>query len=138
MLRDKIVFSVHENIQQILMRENDLTLQKAIKICKAFEAARSNVQELQLPKPTVVCKVKTSRDQQDQRKSAQCNFCGRDHKRGRFNCLLERNKDCGARNHFNIVCKKKVQSVEQDDDVIRRRRRERAISVWTPYKVKSR
>ena len=47
MLRDKIVFSASGNMQQILLRDDDLDLQKAIKICQSYEQANKQAHEMQ-------------------------------------------------------------------------------------------
>ena len=36
MLRDKIVFSAHGKLQELLLRDNKLTLNNAVSICRAF------------------------------------------------------------------------------------------------------
>ena len=45
MLRDKIVFTVTGKLQELLLREDNLTLEKAIKICRAFEQSNKQVKE---------------------------------------------------------------------------------------------
>ena len=47
MIRDKLVFLVCNKLQQILLREENLTLKKTVQICQAFEMANRNVTELQ-------------------------------------------------------------------------------------------
>ena len=37
MIRDKIVFTVTGKLQKLLLSEDNLTLDKAVKICRAFE-----------------------------------------------------------------------------------------------------
>ena len=46
MLRDKIVFTVSRSLRQVLLRENPLTLNRAIQICRSFDA--SHVQSNQM------------------------------------------------------------------------------------------
>ena len=45
MLRDKIVFTVTGKLQELLLREDNLTLDKAIKIYRAFEQSNRQVKE---------------------------------------------------------------------------------------------
>ena len=45
MLRDKIVFTVTGKLQELLLREDNLTLDKAVKICTAFEQSNRQVKE---------------------------------------------------------------------------------------------
>ena len=60
MIRDKLVFSVCDKLQQILLREENLTLKKAVQIYQAFEMANRNVTELQSPN-TLVNKISRSK-----------------------------------------------------------------------------
>ena len=45
MLRDKIVFTVTGKLQELLLREDNLTLDKAVKICRAFEQSNRQGKE---------------------------------------------------------------------------------------------
>ena len=45
MLRDKIVFTVTGKLQELLPREDNLTLDKAVNICRAFEQSSRLVKE---------------------------------------------------------------------------------------------
>ena len=46
MVRDKIVFSVKGQLQQALLREKNLTLDKCISICRAAEATNQHLLEM--------------------------------------------------------------------------------------------
>ena len=46
MIRDKIVFTVTGKLQELLLREDDLDLVKAIKICRAYEQSNKQVKEM--------------------------------------------------------------------------------------------
>ena len=46
MIRDKIVFTVTGKLQALLLREDDLDLPKAIKICRAYEQSNKQVKEI--------------------------------------------------------------------------------------------
>ena len=45
MLRDKM-FSPHGKLQELLLRDNKLTLDNAVSICRAFELTKRQVQEM--------------------------------------------------------------------------------------------
>ena len=45
MLRDKIVFTLTGILQELLLGEDNLTLDKAVKICRAFERLNRQVKE---------------------------------------------------------------------------------------------
>ena len=47
MIRDKLVFSVCDKLQQILLHEENLTFKKTVQICQPFEMANRNATELQ-------------------------------------------------------------------------------------------
>ena len=46
MLQDKIVFTVTGKLQELLLKEDGLALEKALKICRAFEQSNKHVKEL--------------------------------------------------------------------------------------------
>jgi hypothetical protein len=46
MTRDKIVFTVQGKLQELLLREDKLSLDKAIQICRAYEQSNKHVKEL--------------------------------------------------------------------------------------------
>lgn len=46
MIRDKIVFSTSGKMQQLLLREDELDLRKAIKICQSYEQVNKHIQEM--------------------------------------------------------------------------------------------
>ena len=43
MMRDKIVFAVTGKLQELLLRVNGLTLEKAMKVCRAYEQSTMQV-----------------------------------------------------------------------------------------------
>ena len=45
MMRDKIVFTVTGKLQELLLRVDGLTLEKAVKICRAYEQSNKQVKE---------------------------------------------------------------------------------------------
>ena len=58
MLRDKIVFTVTGKLQELLLREDNLTLDKAVKICRAFE--QSNRKKKEFRESTTLSSSSTS------------------------------------------------------------------------------
>lgn len=59
MIRDKIVFSTTGKMQQLLLRNDELDLRKAIKICQSYEQANKQVQEMNEDKDKQVHKINT-------------------------------------------------------------------------------
>ena len=47
MIRDKIVFSVEGKMQELLLREKDLDLKKAVDICRSYEITSKQKKEIQ-------------------------------------------------------------------------------------------
>ena len=57
MMRDKTVFSVTGKLQELLLQEDKLDLQKCIKICRAFEQSNKHVQEIRDAHENTVHKI---------------------------------------------------------------------------------
>ena len=139
MLRDKIVFSASGKLQELLLREDKLDLEKAIKRSRAYEQSNKHVREIRENKSeTPIHKVEaahtTDRKQEyrsnqkkyvggaRQRQSLpsklkkECSFCGYLHELKKEKCPAwgKTCDACNGRNHFKKMCKK-VNSVEQCD-----------------------
>ncbi|XP_033730983.1 uncharacterized protein K02A2.6-like [Pecten maximus] len=135
MMRDKIVFTVTGKLQELLLREDKLTLEKAVKVCRAFEQSNKQVRELRDTNPTSrVNKVASNYNQkpnskgrkpfvkpQSQQKPSrpsrtntssskghECTFCGYQHARQKEKCPAwgATCDFCKGRNHFKAKCKK--------------------------------
>ncbi|PFX12101.1 Retrovirus-related Pol polyprotein [Stylophora pistillata] len=143
MLRDKIVLTVTGKLQELLLREESLTLEKTLKICRAFEQSTKQVKELKNnigsasdSTPSNLNKVskKSNPKLQDRRtrsnKSSMskagndnlrfdCKYCGYKHERKGEKCpAWDKTCDnCKGLNHFKSKCSKKVHAVvSQSDD----------------------
>ena len=57
MLRDKIIFTAKGKLQELLLREDKIDLEKAIKICRAYEQSNKHVKELRETPTHTVNKV---------------------------------------------------------------------------------
>ena len=129
MLRDKIVFSTTGKLQELLLRETTLDLNRTIDICQAFEATKKCAKEM--------CSVqdvnKVNFSQKDQKTASlsgentgdgatinKCKFCGYNHEPSRFQCPAwgKTCNNCKGRNHFRSVCTRKrtVRAIERDTD----------------------
>ena len=62
MMRDKIVFSVTGKLQELLLREDKLTLERTIQVCRAFEQSNRQVKELRESNTLKVNKLQHSSD----------------------------------------------------------------------------
>ena len=124
MLRDKIVFTVTGKLQELLLREDNLILDKAIKICRAFEQSNRQVKEFResvslSSSSTKVNKVTQGSDtrmpsgrkpsqpnktpsKMNERLNFDCKYCGYKHEKQRDKCpawgkVCEK---CKGLNHF--------------------------------------
>lgn len=57
MIRDKIVFSCSEKMQQLLLRDDGLDLKKTIKICQSYEQVNNQPDEMKRENQSSVHKV---------------------------------------------------------------------------------
>ena len=64
MIRDKIVFSCEETLQELLMRDITLNLQKAIEICRAYEQSKLHVKELGATSTLSINKIQGNKKKQ--------------------------------------------------------------------------
>ena len=88
MIRDKIVFTVGERLQQALLRETKLDLKTTIQICQAYEMSERNAAELQQGTDHFVQKLSIKGSGQDVHRRAstptkaaqECQYCGRQHR----------------------------------------------------------
>ena len=83
MIRDKLVFGICDGrIKERMLREADLSLQKALDICRAAESTKSQMKEMTQPDATSISEVKTARTNMGPRKGPpgeekrSCYICG--------------------------------------------------------------
>ncbi|XP_062558277.1 uncharacterized protein LOC134223153 [Armigeres subalbatus] len=81
----------------------DITLEKAIDLCRAEEIAAKRAHELGIPEVNKVTKVRSSSNQ----RLLRCKFCGDTHEFAKGVCpaLGKRCHKCKGKNHFEKVCK---------------------------------
>ncbi|KAL3887489.1 hypothetical protein ACJMK2_027430 [Sinanodonta woodiana] len=125
MIRDKIVLSTSGNLQELLLREEKLELDKCLQTCRAFEQSNRHVQEIRQDKVhDSVNKVDNAKPRSQAgasgtglvRPKLKCGFCGLFHERSKEKCPAWGKKcnSCSVKNHFKSCCKK-VQTVDQND-----------------------
>ena len=126
MIRDRIVVGIRDDAtRHKLLQVRDLTLKKAIDICKACEAARQQLQAMTSPDEVhhAVHTLKDAksrgrrRDQtpprrendhgRDKSKSRRCKYCNRTHEIRKEACPAygQTCRRCHKKNHFEAVCK---------------------------------
>ena len=143
MLRDKIVFSVTDKVQELLLREKTLDLQKAVNICRAHELTSKQMKEMAgahtdqvtSSRHRSVGETGGSQHPQDKEESRSpdksgrqdfvqdCNFCGRSHERKKTSCPAWGKvcRKCKGRNHFQSKCRKvhavSMEAVDRERDM---------------------
>ncbi|XP_068212643.1 uncharacterized protein [Palaemon carinicauda] len=132
MIRDKIVFSVTGKLQELLLRERNLNLEKAVEICLAYEATVNCAKEMCEVGSENVNKVNNwrtkatdssfNKDFSDSknmdRYAVKCRFCGYKHEFEKLKCPAWGKvcEACKGRNHFKAVCKKTVKIVKEKNE----------------------
>ena len=119
MLRDKVVFGIKDiALKERLLREPQLTLLKALDICRAAETSRQQARAMTSSSTSsqaeaqvnLLKKHSTGPGKNFSRHSSQhinsCRFCGRSHERGHCPAYGKVCKTCHGRNHFDSVCEK--------------------------------
>ena len=99
MIRDKIIFSASGKLQELLLRDTNLTIGIAIDICRAFEMTHRQVKEMN--PDSMIEKVNVSKKKREYRKekpryesnaayenkaTKECDYCRYKHWLGRDNC----------------------------------------------------
>ena len=139
MMRDKIVFTVTGKLQELLLRVDGLTLEKAVKVCRAYEQSTKQVKEFkdssnpsnsatkvnkvaQKPTPRVPRNKKSEGGTRHAKKDNEgmkvsCNFCGYEHEKIKEKCPAwgKTCDKCKGRNHFKSKCKK-VHAISHSQD----------------------
>ena len=57
LIRDKILFTVTDKLRQVLLRENPLSLTRAIQLCLSFDTLQAQAKQMQDPNENTVHKV---------------------------------------------------------------------------------
>ena len=135
LLRDRVVCGIHsDEVRQHLLRTDDLTLEKCLKICRAYEQTKKSVKILTDNPHVVVDDLKKQRhkksghtksfddkrDTKDLQPQYTCNNCGKQHAKRQCPAYGQKCRKCGKLNHFAKYCRSKrtvqyVGSNEKDD-----------------------
>ena len=135
LIRDRIVCGINNlKLQERLLREPDLTLDRAILLCKADEDTIKQTTEIQKHTGTAESKVdaiktkykgkkqftkskpayqKQSVQQSSSKTVRGCRYCGKTHGKGQCPAYGKICSSCNKRNHFASVClsSKQIKSV---------------------------
>lgn len=118
MLRDKLVFSINDpRLKERLLRENGLTLQRAIDICRSTELAKTQIQAMQMTPITCDAQIDAVEKTRGHKRissrfnnakkqtTISCLKCGRQHEPRQCPAYGVVCHKCGKNNHFSKVCR---------------------------------
>ena len=132
LIKDRIICGISENtVRECLLREPDLTLDKALSICRAAEATRQRIQTMSLVEEKNLHAVSSSVDVKHKQKgqrpgqsmvdqrwhnkpqmssknikpSAVCDKCGHSHKPKNCPAFGKTCSSCKKQNHFAKMCR---------------------------------
>ena len=124
LIRDQIVVGISDpKLRERLLRETDLTLEKAVKLCRITEQSKEQskifsspptkegsidtVKKIQLPVDTKKSK------QEDSKKILKCKFCAMSHNRGNCPAYGATCLKCNGRNYYARCCLKPKNDTEE-------------------------
>ena len=113
LIRDRIVIGIADNaLRERLLREKDLTLDKAILMCRSSE-----ITSLQLQKMTLTEDVHYVKNKQKRRKPMikNCSFCSESHERRKCPAYGHVCSICHRENHYEKTCRNAPQDTAQRD-----------------------
>ena len=124
LIPDRLVYGTNsERVKERLLREEELTLNKALKICRADEQSNKQLKVMnaegevhainQLPKEKEQFKTNAKRkntakrDDKQHQSTNNCKYCGKSHASKQCPAFGKKCYNCGKNNHFSKVCRKK-------------------------------
>lgn len=121
MVRDQIIYGVKDSdAKQNLLRIEDVDLKKAAEYCRAVEASKSQIKNLQ--GETAVDAVQWQKTKTRNKKIEDCRYCGYSHLIRECPAFNKECSLCGQRGHFAKMCrktgktKKKVYEVQEEEE----------------------
>ena len=124
LIRDRIICGILDNgVRERLLRQDDLTLEKALQLCRAAETTRAQAHELSSTGERVSVDALGSKKQsfnstshkgpkqQSQKSKYACGRCGYRHSRNACPAQGQICKKCGRENHFAKCCRTPVAKV---------------------------
>lgn len=103
-LRDQLILGIKNDSVRTKLLSEDITLEKAIKICQATELAQKQTAEIHSEHEKNVCLVQKT----DNKKTFDCRNCGKNHAVRSCPAFLHVCKICKKKNHFERMCKRNV------------------------------
>ncbi|UYV68635.1 K02A2.6-like, partial [Cordylochernes scorpioides] len=126
MIRDRLVLGIiDKQTKRQLISDPQLTLQKAIDVCKANESANKQIEnltkntqeevnKLNIRKKTVNQNKKSSHEPNKMKKNIPCRYCATFHEHNRQKCPAwnQTCRKCNKNNHWAKVCKSRMRTVQ--------------------------
>ncbi|GFS43632.1 transposon Ty3-G Gag-Pol polyprotein [Nephila pilipes] len=116
LIRDCIVLGIYKDsgLQERLLRENNLSLEKAIEIVRAAEASREQIRNMKYETATINF-VKKKEIPNRPKKSSQyeCKKCGRKHKPRECPAFGKICTKCNKKNHFVVKCFQNTKNIHE-------------------------
>ncbi|UYV66194.1 K02A2.6-like [Cordylochernes scorpioides] len=126
MIRDRLVLGIiDKQTKRQLISDPQLTLQKAIDVCKANESANKQIEnltkntqeevnKLNIRKKTVNQNKKSSHEPNKMKKNIPCRYCATFHEHNRQKCPAwnQTCRKCNKKNHWAKVCKSRTRTVQ--------------------------
>ncbi|XP_042142891.1 uncharacterized protein K02A2.6-like [Ixodes scapularis] len=117
MIRDQIVFGTNnKKLREKMLRDKDLTLQKAEQTCKAAEASAKQNEAWYAHEEKVDSTTKGYQRRSDASRTEQCFKCNRRHEKRKCPAFGKTCYACQGRKHFAASCNKQVSEVKHDDE----------------------
>ncbi len=114
MVRDKLVFGVKDlAVKERLLREENVTLQKAVNFAHATEVSKKQIKEMsQNQKETPAGSIHAVQESKKRKydgmqKQMTCNYCGKSHPPKKCPAYGKTCKACSKVGHFESVCRSK-------------------------------
>ena len=124
-LRDRLVTGIRDaKVRERLLRDNKLTLEKALDIVRAAESTTAQMKEMNLQVGLHAVRQTQKQDEPNEAvpKSEKgmikdCNYCGRVHEKRKCPAFGQFCRKCGVKNHFAAKCqaKNKVAAMQDQD-----------------------
>lgn len=129
LVKDRIVCGILDNgLKERLLREQDLTLDKAVNMCRAAETTRAQAKELCRDETSVHAikreehhtqRLTKQKQAKERNQNTTCGKCGFIHKPKNCPAYGKSCNNCGKNNHFSKCCKaeatkKKVHTVKEE------------------------
>ncbi|UYV73923.1 K02A2.6-like, partial [Cordylochernes scorpioides] len=132
LIRDRIVYGIHDKVlKERLLREPNLTLLKAIEMCKTDKISKQQIKIMQNNQN--ICQIRkyekkhSPKRNQESEKEFKCQRCGKSHRAKNCPAWGKRCSKCKKMNHFAAFCK---------SSAIRSLNDETEETVWSIHEAK--